>query len=369
MRPSEKIKILPALIALAFMLPCTAQAQDKCLNHKGRVTACEQADEVNPPRVVSISPDGHWLFLFRHYGSHAEENYLYHSEDGVRFVPAKKESDKKVLEERRQSAKWSNISRFETAESFDEQAWKFLLNTEGIPEKDAGDLIYPAEFVEWSADGSRLLFSITNRIGLKAKDSMYDGRGANPRNDRSKPGVQDWRAYYNLRTDGFELTDELRARNKEARKHWSEGNDSANSGPPNEHGTNESINPPNEEIQTFIQAFVRDMASNDTTLQMRYYNNPCRYYDQGHASLPTIQKDIERDITAWKKRAYSLRTQPVISQTEASQYTATFEMAYTLEDPNPKSSGILAMSLSLKQDNGTFLITGIQKRVISAHKG
>jgi len=113
---------------------------------------------------------------------------------------------------------------------------------------------------------------------------------------------------------------------------------------------------------------VRDMASNDATLQMRYYNNPCRYYDQGNTSLATVRKDIERDINTWKNRAYSLHTQPVISQTEASEYTATFEMAYTLEDPKPRSSGILAMSLRLKRDNGRFLITDIRKRAISAHK-
>jgi hypothetical protein len=110
------------------------------------------------------------------------------------------------------------------------------------------------------------------------------------------------------------------------------------------------------------------MASNDATLQMRYYNNPCRYYDQGNTSLPTVRKDIERDITAWKKRDYSLHTQPVIRKTEALEYTVTFEMAYTLEDPKPRSSGILAMSLRLKPDNGTFLITEIQKKVILPRK-
>jgi hypothetical protein len=130
----------------------------------------------------------------------------------------------------------------------------------------------------------------------------------------------------------------------------------------------ESIKTPNEEIQTFIQAFVQDMASNDATLQMRYYNNPCRYYNQGSTSSPVIRKDIEGDISAWKKRAYSLRTQPVIGQTGASEYTATFEMGYSLEDPKPRSSGVLDMSLSLKQGNGTLLITDIQKRVVSALK-
>jgi S1-C subfamily serine protease/class 3 adenylate cyclase len=125
---------------------------------------------------------------------------------------------------------------------------------------------------------------------------------------------------------------------------------------------------PDEGIQTFIQAFVRDMGSNDATLQMRYYNEPCRYYDQVNIALPAVRKDIEQDITAWKKRAYSLHTQPVIRKTETLEYTVTFEMAYTLEDPNPRSSGILAMSLRLRPDNGTFLIAEIQKTVILARK-
>jgi S1-C subfamily serine protease len=123
-----------------------------------------------------------------------------------------------------------------------------------------------------------------------------------------------------------------------------------------------------EGIQTFIQAFVRDMASNDATLQMRYYSNPCRYYDQATIALPAIRKDIERDIAAWKKRAYSLHTQPLIRKTETLEYAVTFEMAYTLEDPKPRSSGILAMSLRLKQENGTFLTTEIQKKVILARR-
>jgi hypothetical protein len=110
------------------------------------------------------------------------------------------------------------------------------------------------------------------------------------------------------------------------------------------------------------------MANNDATSQVRYYNNPCRYYDQGNTSLSAIRKDIERDITAWKKRSYSLHTQPVIRKTGASEYAATFELAYALEAPKPISSGVLHISLSLKQTNGTFLVTDIQKRVISARK-
>ena len=357
------------LIALAFALPFTSQAQDKYLDDQGRVTTREQAEAANLPHswrnIVSISPDGHWLICFRHYGSHWQENYLYRSDDGVRFVPAQKELDKKALEARRRyTSEFSNTSDFETAENFDTKAWDFVSAVEHIKVTKPVD-VYSAEFVSWSSDSAKLLFSLTGRLNTTDNELTVDPYA---RNDREKPGVADWRAYYNMRTQQFELTDELRVTNKEARLRWSEGNDSANTGPPNGRGTNESINPLNEEIQTFIQAFVRDMASNDATSQMRYYNNPCRYYDQGNTSLPTVRKDIERDMTTWKKRSYSLHTQSAIKKIGTLEYTVTFEMAYTLEDPKPRSSGILAMSLRLKPDNGTFLITEIQKKVISARK-
>jgi hypothetical protein len=62
----------------------------------------------------------------------------------------------------------------------------------------------------------------------------FDELGREQRSDVNeqftKLGVEDWRAYFNLQTQRFELTDGLRAHNKEARKRWSEGNDSANSG-------------------------------------------------------------------------------------------------------------------------------------------
>src|SRR5260370_30756753 len=55
---------------------------------------------------------------------------------------------------------------------------------------------------------------------------------------------------------------------------------------------------PDEGIQTFIQAFVRAMASSDSTLQMRYYNEPCRHSNQANIALPALRKDIEQDRSA-----------------------------------------------------------------------
>jgi hypothetical protein len=203
----RKAKILIALAALGFALCGSVQAQQQIIGDNGRVTAME-AENVNvdyPARIItSTSPDGHWIFCFQHFGSHAEVNHLYRSQDGLKFEPALKD--------------------------FDKQAWKFFCKVEGVSRKDA-DIVNPAEFVSWTPDGSRLLFSLTSRLGLTVKEldaplrpSNRTGSGyISHRADPEKPGVADWRAYFNLKTQRCELTDELRATNKEARKRWSEG--------------------------------------------------------------------------------------------------------------------------------------------------
>jgi hypothetical protein len=179
------------LIGLAFVLPFTSQAQDKFLDDQGRVITREQAEAANRPElwrdIVSISPDGHWLLCFRHYGSHWSENYLYRSDDGVRFVPARKESDKKELQARRQYAasEYSNASYFETAEAFDKKAWNFARAVEHIKVTKPVD-IYPAEFVSWSSDSAKLLFSLTGRLNATDNELTVDPYA---RNDRKKPGA------------------------------------------------------------------------------------------------------------------------------------------------------------------------------------
>jgi len=71
----RKAKILIALAALGFALCGSVLAQDKFLDDQGRVIITrEQAEAANLPQpwreIVSISPDGHWLLCYRHYGSH-----------------------------------------------------------------------------------------------------------------------------------------------------------------------------------------------------------------------------------------------------------------------------------------------------------
>jgi hypothetical protein len=203
-----KTKItITTTLALGFALCGSVQAQEKIIDDNGRVTVME-AENINvdhPPRIItSTSPDGHWIFCFQHFGSHAEVNHLYRSKDGLRFEPALKD--------------------------FDTQAWKFFCKAEGVSRKDT-EMVNPAEFGSWSADGSRLLFSLTSRLGLTVKELDAPLRPSNktasgyisPRADPGKPGVENWRAYFNLKTQRFELTDELRATNKDSRKRWAEG--------------------------------------------------------------------------------------------------------------------------------------------------
>ena len=201
----RKAKILIALAALGFALCGSVQAQPQIIDDNGRVTAmeAENANADHPPReITSTSPDGHWIFCFQHFGSHAQVNQLYDSKDGSKFEPVLKD--------------------------FDEQAWKFFCKVEGVSRKDA-DFVNSAVFVSWTPDGSRLLFSLTSRLGLTEKEldapssPSQKARSVYSRSDPERPGVADWRAYFNLKTQRFELTDELRATNKEARKRWSEG--------------------------------------------------------------------------------------------------------------------------------------------------
>jgi hypothetical protein len=202
----RKAKILIALAALGFALCGSVQAQPQIIDDNGHVTALPteaNEDFDHPPRIItSTSPDGHWILCHQHFGSHAGFNRLYRSQDGLKF--------ESVLED------------------FDMEAWDFFCKVEGVSRKDA-DMVNPAVFVSWTPDGSRLLFSLTSRLGLTEK--TFYGRLVlrpphgyiNPRVDPKKPGVADWRGYFNLKTQRFELTDELRATNKEARKRWSEG--------------------------------------------------------------------------------------------------------------------------------------------------
>jgi hypothetical protein len=136
-----------------------------------------------------FSPDERWLFFTYRQGSHATPSHLYRREIGLKFVPQ------------------SNYS-------FDDRAWEFFCQNEDVPLEQI-DIANSVTFIEWR-DASRFLFKLTGRLGLTQANFET-------RNDSDKPGVSGWAAYYNCDTGKFELTDELRAENKDAARRWGEG--------------------------------------------------------------------------------------------------------------------------------------------------
>ena len=100
------------------------------------------------------------------------------------------------------------------------RAWQFLAEQEKIDEKLIGvraenDVDNGAiDFADWSCDSRRLLLALSASIGPEEKG----GGGI------FKSGIGWWLCYFNTETGKFELTDRLRAANRNARKRWTGSN-------------------------------------------------------------------------------------------------------------------------------------------------
>jgi uncharacterized protein YecT (DUF1311 family) len=98
-----------------------------------------------------------------------------------------------------------------------DRAWQFLAEQEKIDEKLIGmraenDVDRRViDFADWSSDSGRLLIALSASIGPPEK-----GSGGTI----FKTGIGWWLCYFNTETGKFELTDRLRAANRDARKRW-----------------------------------------------------------------------------------------------------------------------------------------------------
>jgi uncharacterized protein YecT (DUF1311 family) len=98
-----------------------------------------------------------------------------------------------------------------------DRAWQFLSEQEKIDEKLVGmraenDVDRRGiDFADWSSDSGRLLLALSASIGPPEKGSG----GA-----IFKKGIGWWLCYFNTETGKFELTDRLRAANRDTRKQW-----------------------------------------------------------------------------------------------------------------------------------------------------
>jgi hypothetical protein len=151
---------------------------------------------------VAISPDENWILVSQHRGSHLNSTYLFRRNQGLSFENAFP------------VAKWP-LGEY-PINRFDNEAWKFFSRIEGLPlTKINANELGPTDVsrLEWSADSDRLLLDLHGGLAGEKYISERD-------EERKKPGVSGWVAYYNTKTQKFELTDKLRKFNKGARKRW-----------------------------------------------------------------------------------------------------------------------------------------------------
>jgi len=156
---------------------------------------------------ATISPDENWIVINRVYGSHLSSTYLMHRTEGLSF------------EDAFPKAGWPGQEY--PSHRFDNAVWKFFSQTENIPTKkiNANELGPTAiSVVAWSEDSGRLLFELHGGLAGERYISERD-------EEREKPGIDGWFAYYNTKTHKFELTDKLRKINKDARKRWTGSGD------------------------------------------------------------------------------------------------------------------------------------------------
>jgi hypothetical protein len=128
------------------------------------------------PATYFISPDEQWIFAQVYYGS---------GMGGARVYQRKKD--------------------FQFERAMDEKSiWKFFEKQALAGRKRPSDwAVEIVDFIAWSPDSARLLFSLRTGKRVTGKGSL---------------GYYDWHGYYNVRKRKFELTDELRALNRSAHK-------------------------------------------------------------------------------------------------------------------------------------------------------
>jgi uncharacterized protein YecT (DUF1311 family) len=154
----------------------------------------DQSDETAPLPMAFISADEQWIFCTKLVGyTDSSAPLLYRHKQDLQY-------------------------ELTTPAPFDTAAWKFFAQQEKVDEKmigmprEEGEAPHRSiDFVDWSTDSGRLLIALSASIGPPEK-----GSGGTI----FKTGIGWWLCYFNTETGKFELTDRLRAANRDARKRW-----------------------------------------------------------------------------------------------------------------------------------------------------
>ena len=120
-------------------------------------------------------------------------------------------------------------------------------------------------------------------------------------------------------------------------------------------------------VTTFIENFVKALATNEVDTQLRFYANWINYYELGQVTKDVVRKDLEHDIGKWPDRTYSITNAPKITA-DNDDVIAEFPMKFALTNSKGASSGTLQMTVRVKSQADAWQVVDIQKKVTRSSK-
>jgi len=109
-----------------------------------------------------------------------------------------------------------------------------------------------------------------------------------------------------------------------------------------------------EGAESFIKAFYRDMEQNDPAKVLTYFDETVDYYAYGPKDKAFIGEQLRQYFEAFPVRTFSVSKVKFQASPKDSRASATFEVRYTLENPEQgtKSKGRSQGELGLIKRDG-----------------
>jgi len=117
-------------------------------------------------------------------------------------------------------------------------------------------------------------------------------------------------------------------------------------------------------LQAFIAAFIQSGASDRLDSAMQFYAPVINYYDKGTVDDSFVRRDLAEYRRRWPRREYELLGSPVAHVgAHPNQYTVSYKLGFLVADPQSELRGRSSVTLTVKDNDGTYHITGIREVV------
>ena len=117
-------------------------------------------------------------------------------------------------------------------------------------------------------------------------------------------------------------------------------------------------------LQAFIAAFIQSGASDRLDSAMQFYAPVINYYDKGTVDDSFVRRDLAEYRRRWPRRGYELLGSAVVHVgAHPNQYTVSYKLGFLVADPQSELRGRSSVTLTVKDNDGTYHITGIREVV------